>query len=417
MFVDGLAVDPLDGVQDYRAPGFFDFYSIELMDPDGAVVEELGQNWFGIPEVSGDSSYMRKELLPSVRADGLIKEARLLVDAGAWGDAREAIQKAVLLSPQNFTLIKQAALLSAVVGNYAESIQYFQRADELRPNDVAVLSGMAGALMRMERYESAEALIEQILEIDPNNLMALFHRTALRVVKGELSAIEQTWESIPYNKLARAIGWLINDREAFITLMSEGRYRFMADVIVGIGNVDHLEEIQILINQALSLIQREKWTDALQVLEKLKEYRLKSYWGKVYLAQCYAETGRLKESTRLLEQVTEQYSRSYPVLMSLGTVYMDRGMPDKAEQEFRQVEKIMPKAYEAQFYLAGSLVLQDKMDAAWEILVDIARIRPGRLLNVWLNGDDIFLKKIQQDPRYPSLIRLAESGMAARRRQ
>jgi cytochrome c-type biogenesis protein CcmH/NrfG len=78
-------------------------------------------------------------------------------------------------NPRDFDSIVELANLNFDQKNYADAINLYKKALEIRPDALNVHTDMGTAMFYQNRFDDAIAEFQQILKADPNNAQALFN--------------------------------------------------------------------------------------------------------------------------------------------------------------------------------------------------------------------------------------------------
>jgi tetratricopeptide (TPR) repeat protein len=124
---------------------------------DGREGERLGRQIAAIWLESG-----RPEI------DALMREGRQYIVEGDFYHARERFRRVVMLAPDFAEGWNKRAHANFLVGNYAGSIEYIERALALEPRHFLALAGLGLVYLRLGKERLALAAFEQALEINPH---------------------------------------------------------------------------------------------------------------------------------------------------------------------------------------------------------------------------------------------------------
>ncbi len=143
-----------------------------------------------------------------VRAEKELSQATQIVpgEPAAWANwsvlglrqrdfdaAAPRIERARTLAPQNDRIYYLLGLLEAGRGRAAEAIANFRKATEINPKNLIAKYRLAEEIERQGGAESDrefQTLIEQILQVEPNNLAALLELSRVTAKRGETAALK-----------------------------------------------------------------------------------------------------------------------------------------------------------------------------------------------------------------------------------
>ncbi len=106
--------------------------------------------------------------------------------------AAPRIERARELAPQNDRIYYLLGLLEVGRGHASEAIANFRKATEINPKNLIAMYRLAEEIERqgdMNSDAEFQKLIQQILEIDPNNLAALLELSRITAKRGEIPAL------------------------------------------------------------------------------------------------------------------------------------------------------------------------------------------------------------------------------------
>jgi tetratricopeptide (TPR) repeat protein len=142
--------------------------------------------------------------------EALLRRGRAMEIMRRIDDAGEDYRRAVELEPKN----EEARRLLAIylVSNHqgTTAIRHFQWLRERFPSDPAVLLGLARAMHEVGKSEEAGRLVDQVLEENPLNALALSEKGRLALERGELIEAE--------NWLRKAVSLAPFDKESLFSM-------------------------------------------------------------------------------------------------------------------------------------------------------------------------------------------------------
>ena len=120
--------------------------------------------------------------------------------------AARRIERARALAPQNDQICYLAGLLEAGRGRIAAAIADFRKAVEINPKNLIAKYRLAEEIERQGGPDSDgefQRLIEQILQVEPNNLAALLELSRITAKRGEVAALKDAIARIQ----SQSSGW------------------------------------------------------------------------------------------------------------------------------------------------------------------------------------------------------------------
>jgi tetratricopeptide (TPR) repeat protein len=201
--------------------------------------------------------------------DALIQRAREAMRARDYATAIEQLNSATQKFPQEADAWFRLGLAYAADGQVDASIAAYERTAELDPEQAKARNNIANAHFRRGEYGTALSWYEQALAIQPDYLLAQFHRGwVLRQFSRHEEAersFRQCLEQRPKNDRERAT--------QFDCLFYYGALRFRA----------------------------EDWAAAAEVMEQVVGMNNSHIEARYYLGMAYRRLGRTEEARRQLD--------------------------------------------------------------------------------------------------------------------
>ena len=152
-------------------------------------------------------------------AEVWITAGRVSFDAGDREQAIASLEKAQSLDPENYEANRRLASYYAAEGRYEEAVAYYERAIDIQPNYWDAYNALGIAYGSMERREDAIAMFEKVLELSPENAFAYQNLgleyfdlgDTLKTIEVYRKAIELAPSAAIYNNLA----WTLMGREEY----------------------------------------------------------------------------------------------------------------------------------------------------------------------------------------------------------
>ncbi|MDD1748842.1 MAG: tetratricopeptide repeat protein [Methanothrix sp.] len=109
----------------------------------------------------------------SEKAQIWFEKAHLFAEQGNFNETAEALEKVIVLAPQDIDLlIDGGVLLSSVLGRYDEALEYYERALQIDPDNKLAWINKANALTMLNRTDEATGAYQEALNITNKSLMA-----------------------------------------------------------------------------------------------------------------------------------------------------------------------------------------------------------------------------------------------------
>jgi adenylate cyclase len=214
-----------------------------------------------------------------------------------WAGAQEAINKAMLLEPNNAEVMGSAASIANTLGQRDRAIDLFERKIILDPLSLPSLRALSQSYNRVGRFTDAINLMERVLTINPNYPTARRDLSSIYMFMGDFEKALHELELAPplpindyykANILFRA-GRNIEARELFKLIKGSPANGFtlpMASLYVSSGDFDSafewLETAYQIREANLSFILNNKWLEDIRRDPRypvfLEKMGLLEYW-------------------------------------------------------------------------------------------------------------------------------------------
>jgi TolB-like protein/class 3 adenylate cyclase len=149
---------------------------------------KIGTDFRGLREAAQRAAETAIELQPGLGEAYLAQGYSRYYGDEDYGGAISSFEKAQQLSPSNSQVPQALALVCRRLGEWQRSLDYFRQATQLDPRDAALLSNEAETFVMLRQYPSALKVCDQILDILPDNSIALAIKVQVYQAQGNLAA-------------------------------------------------------------------------------------------------------------------------------------------------------------------------------------------------------------------------------------
>lgn len=261
-----------------------------------------------------------------------LRLARLENKIGNFDVAKKWFEAALTRDPQNVMVLQEYAGLMLSLYQYEEALAVFTKVKQLSPNEPIVLRGLAETYMRMNRFQDAYDILEQLTDRakDPQSLEDfIFLAQTMGKLDGVLRGLYlkiQMKDAAPHHYLD--LGYFLyvkGDSKECLRILREGLARFPKDDAVRLqlatvlkDNKDYLEagrvlegSEKLLVSNASAielyismLIQAQKYKEASVFLrERVKPSLLESETFINFRASVAEELDNRVEAAQLLNRL------------------------------------------------------------------------------------------------------------------
>lgn len=258
---------------------------------------------------------------------------RLASQLGQPLRAREAVELAISLEPQNPSVFITASEFFAKAGDRDRQLQCVRDAAKLRGEDPATSLDIAVALAQSRSPAEAieaQAIVDRRLADDPEDIKAL-------LLRAELEARSPARLADAERSLKEALS---------IDPRSTPAYRALASLLVVTGRVDQAasavatallyrpDDPECLETAAEIEMHRGDYKRAILLLQHLLEFQPRNAKGQAMLADAFLRTGRPEPAIQQIEKSLQNFTPTAAELSLLGRLYEAAGQLDEAEDRF-----------------------------------------------------------------------------------
>jgi predicted Zn-dependent protease len=131
----------------------------------------------GAADAGSSTNVPEPSLLPDpkdkIEEQNLLHVAMMASEDGQVAKAKSALQKLLQLNGDSLLALSQIAQLELASGESKKACDHLRHAHDLRPEDSRVAMDYARALILIQDFAAAQAVLEQSLKVDPKQPEAL----------------------------------------------------------------------------------------------------------------------------------------------------------------------------------------------------------------------------------------------------
>jgi tetratricopeptide (TPR) repeat protein len=304
----------------------------------------------------------RPSVIDSSQAYG--EMGKLLLAAQYYDAAEAALLNAQSLDPGEFRWPYYLAHLYRNQGDVVKSRSLFERAIQLRPDDVSTLVWLGNAYLDQGDPAAADAQFSKALSFDPRSISARYGLGRAALAKNDFRRAVTTLEEVlkmdpkaasAHYPLSLAYNGLGDTQKAEEHL----RLRRDHQILPADPLMVELEELvrspQTFETLGIRALEREDWPGAAAQFRKGLELAPDSASLKFRLATALNAMGDAKGSEAAFEEVVRTSPDYFPAQFSLGVLRQAQGRHSDAVERFSAAIKQRPDYAEAHLRLAVSL--------------------------------------------------------------
>jgi tetratricopeptide (TPR) repeat protein len=300
--------------------------------------------------------------------------------------ARECYLNASRLAPQEFRWIYLLAKLDQQEGRFADAIDRFSRARNLRPDYAAAPVNLGNIFLELNRLSDAEGAFTKAREIDKNNPAALYGMGQVLMSNRNYTAavelFEQTLAQVPganrvHYSLAMAYRGLGNAESMKAHLAQQGPVGVRVVDPVFDGLQDLVTGERVYLSRGKVAFEARRFAEAAAEFRKAVAAKPNSVTARVNLGAALSQTG---DVTGAGEQFTEAL-RIDPANgnahYNLGIILAVQNRTEQAIAHLRSALAIEPNDTNARFLLAQQLKKSGNADEALSEFSRVIQIDPA----------------------------------------
>lgn len=317
-----------------------------------------------------------------------------------WRKALGEINDGLALNPNDFELLRLAAFVNTVLGDFYMADYYYRRYMEFNPEDITILTNWAGIMLRTYRFEEADKQLERALEIDPYHVPAKFYKTIIAIAKGEVQANAEEWMRARLGDKRNVVNWISEDIENYKNILGPTGLERMCDIIIGEDSYEPLADIRAEMNKFYALAGNE-YDKRLAALDRLSALGVAGLAIPLERAVIEFRQGNAEQALKTMSELNTRFPNDPILLTHYGYMLLRHGEYTRAESLLRQSLSLR-EVPDAKLSLASSLIMLQRMDEAWDLIWEMAAESPRQVM-VWLQGDDPYIMRLIKDSKYPAL--------------
>ena len=243
------------------------------------------------------------------------------------------LKKIALLDSNNSKLFIYEGILARKNGDINKALQFFQKSNELKPNNIITYRGLANTYIDLQQFEKANLFIDKILAISPKDPQAQLMKTRTLNAFNENDIVSEVLEALT-NQLSSIDKVYLHSQSQLLLIDSVTRYRqkkwYQAKLKFKIyldKNQDDISATILLANIYIKLEQAEK---ALDLLEAKESRLMKNKDIALVLADLYIQFNKEFKAEYLLKKLRELYKNDPKVLILSAKIMSKLGQLNEA---------------------------------------------------------------------------------------
>jgi len=351
----------------------------DLSGIEEAVLEQLQQTRSELVSLLGRPDAPASQLSEAYGKMGMVYQAYGLEEA-----AKTCYLNARSLAPPELKWNYYLGYLYRSMGDLQKAVDYFQKAKEIRPDEIVLLR-LAEASLELGHPESARALFERVAVNNPSaaamfglGKIALREHNFIKAVDYFKQALAlQPQASAVHYPLAMAYRGLGDLDQSLSQLAMQGQ----AMPVVSDPWLVELEDLKKgkanLLMQAYQAIDAGHFADAVQPLRTVVAMAPTDPSARIYLGVALARGGDLQEAIKQFSDALRLAPDDAQGHYCLGVTLLALRSEQEAMEHFEAAVKADPGLKTAHFQLANVLMRGERYGDAAREYSQVVRIEPG----------------------------------------
>jgi Flp pilus assembly protein TadD len=310
----------------------------------------------------------------------------VLVQRGEFEEAAQQMTKALELGSGDAITYGLLGYCYMSLDKYASAESAYRRATLLNPDNTDWQLGLARTLLAQQKTKEAAALLDELIQEDPEKPDYWFHQANAYLELGETRKAANNYEIV--RRMGKATGaslMALGD-----IYMSEDLRDLALDAYLESMSKQPDQDIKRPLRSAEIMASRQEWDKTATILGKIKDYyrtklaeadrlRILKLESKIALAH-----GQEAQAVATIEQIIEKDPLDGEAILILANHYANAGDFDRAELLFDRAEKLKDHEVAALTQHAQALVARSKYDKAAKLLQRAQSLRPREAVAKYL---------------------------------
>lgn len=284
--------------------------------------------------------YQRKQKR-DLKVQELYSKALNAILADNEDEARAALEEILKEEPGHLDAILRLGDISAENEDYNRAISYYKKAEEIRPHNLEVLFSLVRVMEKANRVPDARMYLDEILDLDPDNLTALYMKRSFMEKKDEWDEIIYLQKTII--KIEHTEKYREREQKHLLGYKYEqGRY-------------------------SLENGQYEKAKKTFRTIIRLDRNFIPAYLG---LAEVMLREGETEDAISFLERTLEQ-TFSMIILARIEDLLINLGEPARLIRLYKSALSRSPQNQTLSFFMGKLYYRLEMIDDAFDTLATV----------------------------------------------
>lgn len=313
-----------------------------------------------------DNRQFQRKQKKDIRVQDLYSKALNAILAHNVDEARSALENIIEEEPQHMDALLRLGDIASDEEDFQKALNFYKKAHEVNPKNIEVIFSLERTMEATNRDSDALAYLESILELDPDNLAALYRKRAIFEKNDK-------WDDLTYLQKA-IIKCQHNEKDRQMEQAMQLGYKYEQG------------------RYSLENSDLDKAEKAFHTVLRLDKNFIPGYLG---LAEVTLREGKLEDAVEFLEKGFDQTS-SMIILARLEDMVISLGDPARLIGLYRNSISKEPQNQDFRFFLGKLFYRLEMLDDAFDAFTSIdAGVAPFPELNQLLGN--IYLRRQQYD--------------------
>lgn len=301
-----------------------------------------------------------------------LDEVRLLHKQGAWDEARIGYLALLRINPRDPDILHALGILATQQDHLDEAIDYFEKAEQLKPEDPTIALHHANVLKMQGLFNKAWLLLEQTIQAHPEYVPAINNAGTVLFTLGKLEdairyfqlaiAKEPRYFDAYYN-LGLAFSKKQDQTEAIAT------FKLLLQQVP-----DHYAARVLLGNCYMA---QNHFQNAIEEFLRIEKTHAFHFETETNLATCYLKIGDILNAKSHYLKALELRPNDLQILFNLGFITMQQGFTDRAIQYYEMANRLNPDAFSIHNNLGVAYLAKNHLGNALHHFQEALRIEPN----------------------------------------
>lgn len=248
----------------------------------------------------------------------------------------EFYELAILLDSTRYEAYVNGAFVCSKLGESEKALGYFEKAYELKPDDINVLNSYFSVLLNNKRYEEALDVSQKILKSNPKDLNVMFNQAVI------LENLERKEEALAlYNRIIEQDP---RSKDAYFNqaLLYLNETNNIAKQLIALrDSLENNPKAQGLIDRSTKLIEEQKtfFGKAESDFVKVLEIDPGDSESMRFLGYCYLNQEKTDRAIEVLEELTQNEPDNKEAWGYLSIAYAKKGLAQKAKEAEQRAQE------------------------------------------------------------------------------